>query len=134
MKNIILALFLSKPGWDRLRKREKKFRPEFWSYPTRARKFQKKKRQKNWKTSVQHYFYTNRDEIGRESEKKNFIPNSIPTQLGLEICKKKKKIVKKFKKYHSSNISIQTGLRKAEKRGKKILPKFRFNPTRARKF
>jgi len=43
----MLALFLSKPGWDRTTKREKNFRPEFCSYSTWARKFQKKKKQKN---------------------------------------------------------------------------------------
>jgi len=42
LKNIISALFLCKPGCDRLRKREKNFSPNFRSYPTRARKFQKK--------------------------------------------------------------------------------------------
>ena len=36
------ALFLAKMGWDRRRKREKNFRPEFCSYSTRARKFWKK--------------------------------------------------------------------------------------------
>ena len=43
LKNIIPALFLSKMGWDGPRKSEKNFSPEFHSYPTRARKFQKKK-------------------------------------------------------------------------------------------
>ena len=41
-KNIIPALFLSKSGCDRPRKREKNFSPEFRSYQTQARKFQKK--------------------------------------------------------------------------------------------
>ena len=42
LKNIIPPLFLSKPGLDSPRKRKKNFSPEFRSYPTRARKFQKK--------------------------------------------------------------------------------------------
>ena len=42
LKNITPALFLSKPRWDRSRKREKSFSPEFRSYPTLARKFPKK--------------------------------------------------------------------------------------------
>ena len=42
LKNPFPALFLAKTGWDGLRKREKNFIPEFRSYLTRARKFQKK--------------------------------------------------------------------------------------------
>ena len=37
IKKIILALFLSKLGRDRARKRKKKFSTEFRSYPTQAR-------------------------------------------------------------------------------------------------
>ena len=44
LKNIVPPLFLSKPGLDSPRKREKNFSPEFRSYLTRATKFQKKKR------------------------------------------------------------------------------------------
>ena len=32
LKNLFLALFLAKTGWDRQRKREKKFSPEFRSH------------------------------------------------------------------------------------------------------
>ena len=46
LKKLIPALFLSKTGWGRPRKREKKFSPEFRSFSTRARKFQKKKAKK----------------------------------------------------------------------------------------
>ena len=42
LKKLIPALFLSKTGGGRLRKREKKFTPEFHSFSTRARKFRKK--------------------------------------------------------------------------------------------
>ena len=48
LKNIIPELFIWKPGWDMPRKRKKTFSPEFRSYSTRARKFQKKQ-QKNLK-------------------------------------------------------------------------------------
>ena len=48
IKKLIPTLFLSKTGWGRPRKREKKFSPEFRSFSTRAGKFQKKK-QKNSK-------------------------------------------------------------------------------------
>ena len=42
LKHIILALFPSKLGLDRLRKKNKNIRPEFGSYSTRAIKYQKK--------------------------------------------------------------------------------------------
>ena len=42
LKNPFPALFLAKMGCDRPWKREKNFRPEFRSYSTRGRKFQKK--------------------------------------------------------------------------------------------
>ena len=73
-------------------KRENSFSPVFSSYPTLAREFPKKIK----KTSFRHYFYPNRDEIGRQREKKNLVPNSVPTRPGLENFKKK--IVIKFKK------------------------------------
>ena len=41
LKKLFPALFLAKMGWDRTRKREKNFRPEFRSWSTRARKFRK---------------------------------------------------------------------------------------------
>ena len=46
LKNLFPVLYLAKTGWDRPRTREKKFSPEFYSYPTRARKFKKKKAKK----------------------------------------------------------------------------------------
>ena len=46
VKNLFPALFLAKTGWYGPRKREKNFSPKFCSYPTRARKFQKKKSKK----------------------------------------------------------------------------------------
>ena len=48
LKNIIPTLVQYKPGWDWLRKREKNLSPDFRSYSTRARKFQKN-RKKNQK-------------------------------------------------------------------------------------
>ena len=39
---LIQALFLSKTGWERPRKREKHFSPKFRSYSIPARKFLKK--------------------------------------------------------------------------------------------
>ena len=34
------------------------------------------------KTSFWHLFQPKRDEMGREKEKKNLVPNSVPTQPG----------------------------------------------------
>ena len=48
LKNLFPELFLAKTRWDRPRKQEKNFSPEFRSYTTRVRKFRKKK-QKNSK-------------------------------------------------------------------------------------
>ena len=42
LKNLIPALFFAETGWDRPRKGEKKFSPEFSLYTARERKFRKK--------------------------------------------------------------------------------------------
>ena len=47
LKNLVLDLFLAKTGCDRPRKIEKNFSPEFRSYSTPARKFQKKLQKKS---------------------------------------------------------------------------------------
>ena len=53
--------------------------------------------------------------------KKILVPNSVPTQPELENSKKKKsKKIQKIKKVNSGIISIQNGLREAEKEIKKI--------------
>ena len=46
LKNLFPAIFLSKTGCNRPRKREKNFSAEFRSYSTRLRKFQKKRAKK----------------------------------------------------------------------------------------
>ena len=109
--------------------KEKNIRLELRSYPTRARKFFKKIS----KISFWHYFYPNRVEIGQEREKKNFIPNSIPSRPGLENSKSNSKKIQNFKKRNSDNISIQTRLRQADKEKKNIRSEFRSYPIRARK-
>ena len=47
----------------------------------------KKKKQKIKKKSFRHYFYRNRDEIGREREK-NLVSNYDATRPGIENSKK----------------------------------------------
>ena len=60
--------------------------------------------------------------IGRERGKKQLVPNSVQTQPERENSKKKiAKKFKKLKKVNSGIISIQNGLRMAEKEKKKIL-------------
>ena len=44
LNKLIPTLFQSKEGWRKPRKREKNFSPEFRSYSTRARKFQKNRK------------------------------------------------------------------------------------------
>ena len=46
IKKVNSGIFLSKTGWGRARKREKKFSPGIRSFSTSARKFQKKKQKK----------------------------------------------------------------------------------------
>ena len=59
--------------------------------------------------------------MGQEREKKILVPNSVSTQPELENSKKKKsKKMKKMKKVKSGIISIQNGLREAEKVRKKF--------------
>ena len=54
LKKFVLSLFLSKSSGHRLRRRKKNFHPEFRSYPTRARKFSKKKSKKIQKSKKLH--------------------------------------------------------------------------------
>ena len=54
IKTLFPALFLANTGWDRLKRREKNFSPEFRSYSTRARKFQKKNSKKIQKIKKVH--------------------------------------------------------------------------------
>ena len=58
--------------------------------------------------------------MGQEREKKILLPNSVPTQRELENSKKKSKKIQKIQKVNYGIISIQNGLREAEKEIKKI--------------
>ena len=51
----------------------------------------------------------------RKGKKKNLDPNSVPTQPELENSKKNSKKIQKIKKLNSGIMSIQNGLREAEK-------------------
>ena len=69
---------------------------------------------------MRHYFYPKRVEGGREREKRNLVPNSVHSRPEVENSKKKKKRkkIQKIKKVISGIISIQNGLREAEKERK----------------
>ena len=58
--------------------------------------------------------------MGQEREKQILVPNSVSTQPERENSKKKSKKIQKIKKVNSGIISIQTGLREAEKERKEI--------------
>jgi len=58
--------------------------------------------------SLRHYFLPKRDEIGRESEKKILVPNSVHTRPGQENSEKNSK---KIQKPISSITFRQNGMR-----------------------
>ena len=64
-------------------------------------------------------------EGGREREKRNLVPNSVHSQPELENSKKKSKKIQRINNVNSGIISIQNGLREAEKEvKKKLVPNF----------
>ena len=71
--------------------------------------------------------------IGRESEKKILVPNSVPTRPGLENSKKKEIKFKKLKKtsFRRYFYPIRDDLGR-EREKKKFSPEFRSNPILAR--
>ena len=54
-----------------------------------------------------------------EKEKKILVPNSVHTRPGQENSEKNSKKIQKIKKLNSGIISMQKGLREAEKEKKK---------------
>ena len=88
-----MALFLAKTGWDWPTKREKKFTPEFYSYPTRARKFEIKNSKKIQKIKkVNSGIISIQNGLGEGKNEKKKIYSWIP--FILDPCKEipKKKI------------------------------------------
>ena len=139
MKNLFLALFLAKSGWDRPRKREKNFPPEFSSYPTRDRKFEirnSKKIQKIKKVNSDIISIQNELGEGKKKEKKK-IYSWIPFIVDpcKEIPKKKAKKFKKLKKKPFPALLLaKTGQYRPRKREINFRPEFRSYLTRATKF
>ena len=77
----------------------------------------KKKQQKNSKnqrTTIRHYFQPNRDETGRDREKRILDPNSAHTRRGGENSEKKMQKIQKIKKQLSGVSFSQNGIRQDE--------------------
>ena len=64
---------------------------------------------------------------------KILVPNFVPTQPGLENSKKNCKKIQKIKKNNSGIISIQNGMRLAEKERKKFYSRIPFLPAPGKK-
>ena len=86
LKNPFLTLFWAKMGWDRQGNREKNYTPEFRSFSTRARKFQKKYKKK-LKNQFPALFLAKTGSDRPRKGEKILIPNYVPTQPEPEISK-----------------------------------------------
>ena len=108
LKNLFPVLFLTNTGLDRPRKGEKNFSPEFRSYSTLARKFQKKqqKNSKNLKKPISGISFSQNGMRQAKNGRKKFQPR-IPFILN-PVKKISKKIAKKFKiiKNHYPALSL----------------------------
>ena len=62
-----------------------------------------------------------RDEIGRETEKKNLVPNSVHTRPGQENFEKNRKKNQKIKNLFPELVPSKTGVDRLKKREKKNL-------------
>ena len=78
------------------------------------------------KTTFRHYFQPKWDQIGRKREKKILVSNSVHTRPVLENFKTKNKKIQKMKKVYSSIISIENGLKEAEKDREKFQSRIPF--------
>ena len=91
---------------------------------TRPREeYSEKKSKKNQKIKIplsSNIYSQNRDDTAQEREKKILVPNFVHTRLGQENSKQNSKKIQKIKKVNSGFISIQKGLREAEKERKKF--------------
>ena len=74
------------------------------------------------------------DEIGRETEKKILVLNSIRTKPEQENFKKKAKKIKKLKNLFPALFFAKTGRDRPRKREKNFSPEFHSYSTRGRKF
>ena len=119
IKKLHFGIISIQTGMRQAKKENKNFSPEFRSYPAWVTKFQKKLQKFNKQNSGIISIQTRLRQAEKE-KKKNLVPNSVPIRPGHEYSKKKKnsKKIQKIKKHHSGIISIQTGMRQAEKEKK----------------
>ena len=122
LKNLFPTLFLAKTGWDRPRKWKKKIYFRIPFILDRGKKIPKKiaKKLKKFKNLFPTLFFAKTGWDRPRKRKKILLPNSILTQPDLENSKKNSKKIQKIKKLNSGIISMQKGLREAEKEKKKI--------------
>ena len=99
-------------------KERKNFQPRIPFIPNPDKKIPKKiaKKFKKLKKFFPALFLAKREEIGRESEKKIFVLNSVHTQPGQENSEKKSKKIQKIKKHLSGIIFRQIIGRESEKK------------------
>ena len=116
-------------------KERKKIQSRILFIPDDGKKIPKKQQKnlKNKKTSFRHYFQPKWDVIGRERLKKNLVLNSVHTRPWQENSETNRKKNQKIKKLTSSKISIQKGLRDAEKEKKKFQSRITFLPQPGKK-
>ena len=89
LKNLFPALFLAKTRWDRPKKREKNFTPEFRSYSTKGKKIPREiaKKLKNLKNLFPILILAKTGWDRPRKREKILLPNYVPTQHALEISK-----------------------------------------------
>ena len=125
IKILFLAIFLAKMGWDWPRKREKILVPNYiHTRPWHENSEKNRKKIQKVKNLFPALFLAKTGRDGPRKREKNFSPKFCSYTTGEENSKKKKskKIlkIKKIKKVNTGIISIQNGLREAEKEWKKF--------------
>ena len=95
-----MALFLAKTGWDRQRKREKKFSPEFFHTRPEQENYEKnsEKIQKIKKPLSGIIFSQNGLRYAEKERKKKFSSEFVHTRPGQEKSEKNSKKIQKIKK------------------------------------
>ena len=109
LKNLFPTLFLAKTGWDRPRKREKHFTPEFRSYSTQTKK--KAKKLKKLKNLFPTLFLAKTGWDRPKNREKNFTPEFRAYSTQTRKFQKNSKKIEEIKKPLSDIIFNQNGMR-----------------------
>ena len=117
IKKPLSSIIPSQNGMRSAWKQRQKFQSRIPFIVDPVKKIRKKiaKNFKKFKKPLSDNIQPKRDEMGREREKKNLVPNSVHTRPGQENFEKFSKKIQKNKKRLSSIISGQNGMRQAEK-------------------